>query len=73
VQVVSVGGNGTLSGVADVEIGDCQTCARIPAGTVHCWGYNFFGQLGNGTTTQSTTPVQVVGPGCIGFLNLGIG
>src|SRR5207247_4971351 len=30
-------------------------------GTVIAWGYNAFGQLGDGTTTTRTTPVPVRG------------
>jgi alpha-tubulin suppressor-like RCC1 family protein len=42
---------------------DDFTCAVIVTGSVYCWGYNGLGELGNGTTTNSTTPVKVSLPG----------
>jgi hypothetical protein len=38
-----------------------SVCAIDDAGGAWCWGYNFFGQLGDGTTTTSPRPVAVVG------------
>jgi alpha-tubulin suppressor-like RCC1 family protein len=48
-----------LSGVTAIAAGDHHNLALRSEGTVWAWGDNFTGQLGNGSTTDSSTPVQV--------------
>jgi alpha-tubulin suppressor-like RCC1 family protein len=60
-----------LSGVAQLAAGGSHTCARLATGAVQCWGANSYGQIGDGTTTNRTTPVAVVGLSDAIYLALG--
>ena len=50
-----------LDPAVEVSSGDRHSCARMPAGTVYCWGLNASGQLGVGNTAPLATPTPVIG------------
>src|SRR3989441_6972352 len=46
---------------AAVSAGDYHTCGVTTAGTAYCWGDNTYGELGDGTRTDRTSPAAVEG------------
>lgn len=59
----------TLGGVKAV-VGQSQSyCALLVNGAVDCWGFNQFGQLGDGKLKTSSRPVPVIGVGGQGLLS----
>ena len=49
-----------LTGVTAISAGSAN-CALVAGGKVRCWGPNYVGQLGDGTTVDSPVPVEVSG------------
>ena len=56
---------GDVIGINDTVIaissGDIHSCALTAVGRVKCWGTNSLGQIGDGTTTNRDSPVDVFG------------
>ena len=69
-KLVTVAGTpaGTVSEWTAVSIGGSYTCGirqevlnNVTSQNLYCWGSNSAGQLGDGSTSQSTSPVRVTG------------
>jgi hypothetical protein len=55
----------TVTGVGSataVSAGAGAACALVANGGVECWGDDTVGELGDGTTTTSGSPVAVLAP-----------
>ncbi len=52
---------GLTSGVVALGAGDNDTCAVLASGGIKCWGTNDFGELGDATTIERDSPVDVAG------------
>jgi alpha-tubulin suppressor-like RCC1 family protein len=52
-------GGATLAGASQVVAGGSHTCALTESDDVWCWGANYSGQLGDGTTGGSSVPVRL--------------
>jgi len=62
-----ISGSG-LSNIISVSAGDGYSAALKDDGTVWTWGYNSFRQLGDGSTTDKSSPEQVPGVSNVVFL-----
>ena len=59
VQVKSADGSSYLTDIIEIAAGSNHNLALAKDGTVWAWGYNGYGQLGNGTGATSLLPVKV--------------
>src|SRR6185295_4072043 len=60
-EVHDAGNVGFLNSVTAIMGGEVHNIALKSDGTVWGWGINFFGQVGNGSTNDASTPVQTSG------------
>jgi alpha-tubulin suppressor-like RCC1 family protein len=60
-QLTPVPVSGLTSGVTQIAAGVHTGYALLSGGSVRAWGFNALGQVGDGSTTDRLTPVQVSG------------
>ncbi len=54
---------GLGKGISAIACGGYLSCALSDAGAVLCWGYNAYGEVGDGTKTMRLKPTEVLGLG----------
>ncbi len=59
--------------VKNIGTGDAHTCALLDDGTIKCWGYNAFGQLGYDDANPRGTTGGLDAIASIPIVNLGVG
>jgi len=47
--------------LVELTVGSGHACGLDASDNAYCWGDNYFGQLGDGTTTRAVSPVAVAG------------
>jgi alpha-tubulin suppressor-like RCC1 family protein len=60
-SLIAVDVKGLSTGVTAIDIGGSHSCALTSAGSVKCWGWNSFGQLGTNSDANSLIPADVQG------------
>lgn len=53
--------SGLPASARQISAGGTHTCAVLATGATYCWGSNFYGQLGDGTTTNRLVPTLIPG------------
>lgn len=62
----------TVSTPVEIKAGNMFTCVRFANGGVKCWGFNGYGQLGNGNTTALGDNANEMGDN-LPYIDLGTG
>ena len=62
VQATPVVVAGLPSDVVEIDAGQQHVCALTASDRLFCWGYNVFGQIGDGTTnTDRSSAIEIIG------------
>jgi len=48
-----------ITSATSLSVGYLHACALLADGTIHCWGQNFYGQLGDGSNADGDVPTTV--------------